>query len=36
MPAQGTQYFKDKQNKSLNSFSNGDNLKEWKPDSLYT
>ena len=31
-----TQYFKDKQSKSLNSFSNGDNLKEWKPDVKYT
>ena len=31
----GTQYFLDKQKNSLNSFTNGDALKSWEPDSKY-
>ena len=31
----GSQYFKEKQQKSLNSFINGDAADEWKPDARY-
>ena len=31
----GTQYFKDKQNKSLNSTVNQENLDSWEPDHKY-
>ena len=31
----GTQYFKDKQKTSLNSFSNGENVEFWQPDQKY-
>ena len=31
----GTAYFEQKVKKSLNSFSNGDFLDQWKPDSKY-